>query len=136
MILGPKKIDPLDLQPRKAIGIDIPFQSKSVFTQNFQTKDAIKNNLVNYLLTGRGERYLNPTFGSGLRNLLFEQITEDVIEELRARLKSEIAFNFPKIVVREIIIEPLPDIHEVRATIDYSISNTDIEDSILITIEQ
>jgi phage baseplate assembly protein W len=136
MILGPKKIDPLDLQPRKAIGVDIPFQSDSVFTQNFQTKDAIKNNLVNYLLTGRGERYLNPTFGSGLRDLLFEQITEDTLEELRTRIRSEIGFNFPRITVTDIKIEPLPDIHEVRATISYSINNTDVEDNILITIEQ
>ena len=49
-----KKIDPLDLQPRKAVGVALPFSGKAVFNSTFETKEAIKANLVNYLLTKRG----------------------------------------------------------------------------------
>ena len=72
MAFDAKKINPIDLKPRVAVGVDIPFSGKAVFNQTFQTVDAIKANLINYLLTGRGERYFNPTFGSGIRNLIFE----------------------------------------------------------------
>ena len=68
-----KKIDPLDLQPRKAVGVSLPFSGKAVFNQTFETKEAIKNNLIHFFLTGIGERFMNPTFGSGLRPLLFEK---------------------------------------------------------------
>ena len=61
------KINPLDLQARKAIGVDIPFSSDQVFEQNYQTKDAIKNNIINFLLTGKDERFMNPNFGSNIR---------------------------------------------------------------------
>ena len=70
MAVNVKKINPLDRQPRKAIGIDLPFSAPAVFNSTHQTKDALKVNLINFLLTNRGERPLNPNFGGGLRELL------------------------------------------------------------------
>lgn len=131
-----RKINPLDLQPRKAVGVEIPFQSTSVFTQNYQTKDAIRNNLINYLLTGRGERYLNVDFGSGIKDLLFEQITEDSIEELQFRIRNEIAINFPRVQITNLVVEPQPDNNQVTIFFSYSIIDTGIEDEILINFEQ
>ena len=40
------RIDPLDLDTRKAIGVRVPFNKKSVFTFNYTTKDQIKSNLI------------------------------------------------------------------------------------------
>ena len=74
MAISTKKINPLDRQPRKAVGIDIPFSAPAVFNSTFQTKDALKVNLINFLLTNRGERPLNPNFGGGIREMLFENI--------------------------------------------------------------
>ena len=51
-----KKIDPRDLQPRVAIGVKLPFSGKAVFNSTFTSAEAIKNNLINYFLTGKGER--------------------------------------------------------------------------------
>ena len=82
-----RKINPLDLQPRKAVGINLPFTSKTAFSSNYQTKDAIKNNLINYFLTGRNERYLNPLFGFGLRIIEFRLLSSMVIP-------LETTFNF------------------------------------------
>ena len=45
-----KKIMPIDLEPRKAVGLDLPFSGNAVFNSTFQTKDAIKANLINYFL--------------------------------------------------------------------------------------
>ncbi len=77
MAFGAQKIFPIDIKARYAVGVNLPFSSPSVFTSNYLTKDAIKNNLINFFLTEPGERYLNPNFGSGLRSFVFEQITED-----------------------------------------------------------
>ena len=51
MAFNSRRINPLDLQPRKAIGVSLPFSGKAVFNPTYVTKDAIKNNLINYFLT-------------------------------------------------------------------------------------
>ena len=71
MAFNQQIINPLDFEESVAIGIDIPFNGNAVFKQNYQTQNAIKNNLINYFLTNPGDHFLNPTFGGGLRDFLF-----------------------------------------------------------------
>jgi phage baseplate assembly protein W len=136
MAFSVQKINPLDRQPRKAVGLKIPFSSPSVFTSNYQTKDAIRVNLINYLLTGRGERYFNLEFGSGIRNLLFEQITETTLEELRFRIEQEILQNFPQLTLNTLLVESQPDTNTVNIYFRYSIQSTDIVDEVLLNLQQ
>ena len=65
---------PIDSEARKAIGFSLPINGNAVFNPTYQTKDQIKANLINYLLTNRGERVFNPNFGADLRSLLFNNI--------------------------------------------------------------
>ena len=129
-----RKINPLDLQPRKAVGINIPFTAKTAFSSNYQTKDAIKNNLINYFLTGRNERYLNPLFGFGLRNELFENITEEKLDTLDAKAREALRVYFPKVLPREIKLTSDPDMNTVGFYLSYSIANTGIDDELLINV--
>ena len=129
-----KKINPLDLQPRKAVGIELPFSSKNAFSSNYQTKDAIKNNLINYFLTGRGERYLNPMFGFGLRNELFENITEEKIDALDARAREAIEIYFPRVIPNEIKLVASEDRNTIGFYLSYSIAETGIRDELLINV--
>jgi len=66
-----QQIYPIDFDKSAAVGVDIPFSYPAVFKPNYTTKDAIKNNLINYFLTNPGERYLNP-IGGGLRAFIFD----------------------------------------------------------------
>lgn len=131
-----KKIDPLDLQPRKAIGVDLPFSSKSVFNQTYQTKDAIKANLVNYFLTNKGERYLNPTFGSDIRKVIFEQITEEQLDTIEAIVGSDVDRYFPRVKPTRISVNSQPDSNSVTLFMSYTIADTYINDEIIINFEQ
>lgn len=131
-----RKIDPLDLQPRKAIGVKLPFSGRAVFNSTYQSKDAIKANLINFFLTGRGERYLNPNFGSGLRNFLFENINEGTLRGTKENIKALLEVYFPRIVVRELTLQSAPDTNLIEFFLKYEISETDINDEIVINIEQ
>lgn len=131
-----ERINPLDLQPRKAIGVNIPFSGRSVFNPTYTSKEAIKANLINYFLTGRGERFLNPSFGSGLRNLLFENLTETKIRQVQSNIRDGLSFYFPRVVIGELILQPEPDNNLLLFYLKYSISDTNIEDEITINIEQ
>lgn len=126
------KIDPIDLQARKAVGVNIPFSANEVFTSNYQTKDAIKNNLINYMLTGRGERFMNPTFGSGLRNFLFEQVDNQKLDNLSNTIAQEVSLMFPKVVVTFISVNPDVDRNTIELVMSYQIKYTNIADTVSI----
>jgi len=136
MAFNVKRIDPLDLQPRKAIGVSLPFSGKAVFNSTYQSKDAIKANLINLLLTGTGERYLNPTLGAGLRGYLFENITEASLRRVKSEVISIVELYFPRILLREVEVTADPDSNSIIFYIRYQVSETDIEDEISINIEQ
>lgn len=136
MAFDVKKIDPLDLQPRKAIGVSLPFSGTAVFNSTYESKDAIRSNLINYFLTNKGERYLNPYFGSNLRSLLFENIIEDSIDNLRASIESDVRNYFPRVIPTQLDIFTQPDSNTVRFYMAYQISDTNIQDQLLINIEQ
>lgn len=131
-----KRIDPLDLQPRKAVGLEIPFSAKEVFSSNYQTKDAIRTNLINFFLTSRGERYLNPLFGTPIREKLFDNITQDKLSEIQAIVEEGLAVYFPRVEALDIQAGANPDNNLVQFYLSYRIVDTNIEDEILINIEQ
>ena len=131
-----QKINPLDLQPRKAVGISLPFSGQAVFNSNYTTKDAIKNNLINYFLTTKGERFLNVNFGNSLQNLLFEQLTEDMLPAIDAAVREDLRIYFPTIQVIEIVTEGVPDRNIIQFSMRYRVVDTNIEDELIINFEQ
>jgi phage baseplate assembly protein W len=131
-----QQINPLDLQPRKAVGVGLPFSSKSVFNSTYTTKDAIKSNLINYFLTEKGERFLNPALGAGLRALLFDQMTEDKKEEINFVIRQGVAEWFPNISIQALNTTYNQDMNTVVVSLDYSVLNTNIQDQLVINFEQ
>ena len=136
MAFNVKRIDPLDLQPRKAIGVSLPFSGKGVFNSTYTSKDAIKTNLINLLLTGNGERYLNPFLGTGLRSYLFENITEDTLLRAKADITNTINVYFPRVEILELQITSEPDTNTFITYLKYRVTESDIQDEIIINIEQ
>jgi phage baseplate assembly protein W len=136
MAFNIQKINPLDLQARKAVGVSLPFSSNSVFNSTYTTQDALKANLVNHFLTDKGERYLNPDLGAGLRRLLFDQMTEDKKGEIEAVIRTEISTYFPTLQVSDVRIVTSPDTNTVTVYIKYSVTQTNIQDELLINFEQ
>ncbi len=132
MAFNIRKIDPIDLQPRKAVGVSLPFSGKAVFNSTFQTKDAIKTNLINYFLTNRGERYLNPDFGNQLQTLLFDNLTKDKVEQIDALIREDLRIFFPKVRPVEVKTVGDADSNTVQFSLKYKINNTNIEDEVVI----
>lgn len=130
------QIDPLDLRSAVGVGVNLPFTAKGVFNSTYTTRDAIKANLINYFLTDKRERVLNPTFGSGIKVLLFENVTEELLLTLKTRILKEIASYFPRIEVKNLQIQSTPDTNTVNVYMSYSIKNSNVDDEILINIEQ
>tara|TARA_R100001509_G_scaffold37116_1_gene19986 strand:+ start:3175 stop:3579 length:405 start_codon:yes stop_codon:yes gene_type:complete len=132
MAFNPKQIYPNDLNPNKTIGINLPLNGNAVFKPNFQTKDAIKNNLINFFLTNPGERYLNPNFGAGLRTYIFEQIEDNNTNSLINTINSLLEQYFTNINVESLDVLKQEDNNTIVVVLKYSILNTGINDTINI----
>jgi phage baseplate assembly protein W len=133
MAFGAKKIFPIDQNPRKAVGVALPFNAPGVFSSTFITKDSIRNNLINYLLTNPGERPFNPTFGAGIRNYIFEQIIDGTTDDIAAKIEEDIIKYFPN-VKANVQVTPSYDYNTVFVDINYSIVNTGITDNLQINL--
>ena len=126
---------PIDLQPSRAVGFGFPLNGDAVFVPTFFTRDQIKANMINYLLTNKGERVFRPDFGADLRALLFEQILDVTTDDLRSNIQSDISQFFPNVEVVEIEFDNQPDENTINFTLKYRIVNFGIEDSVNILLQ-
>jgi phage baseplate assembly protein W len=132
MAFGAQKIFPIDTKPGTAVGVAIPFNAPGVFYSTYTTKDAVKNNLIDFFLTEPGERYLNPTFGGGLRSFIFEQINSNTLETLQEDVQSKINTFFPNVRVSNLEVFQDPDYNNITVSITYNVIDTAISDEIQI----
>lgn len=135
MAYGIKNISPLDLKKSVSIGVKLPFSADNVFTRVYTSKEQLKYNLINFLLTDRRERVFVPNFGAGLRRKVFEQITQDTAEELQASLVTQIENYFPNVRVEELLVEGKPSDNTIRIRFSYSILNTNDDDFIILDVQ-
>tara|TARA_R110002060_G_scaffold19256_2_gene26258 strand:+ start:68 stop:475 length:408 start_codon:yes stop_codon:yes gene_type:complete len=126
---------PIDLTPSVAVGFGFPLNGPAVFVPTYNTRDQIKANMVNYLLTNKGERFFRPQFGADLRNLLFENITGITTDDLKSIMQDQISQFFPNVEVKEIQFNNEPDNNTVNFNLTYQIVNFGIEDSINILLQ-
>lgn len=135
MAFGAVQIYPNDTRARVGIGVNIPFNEGGVFTPNYTTKEAIKNNLINYFLTNPGERPGNPTYGGGLRNFIFTNIDSENLDFLKDDINEKLKTQFPNILIYEVNVIGNFDHNEVQVSIKYSVQNTSITDDLTLSFE-
>ena len=124
-------INPQDIGQPRGIGISILYNNgTNIFNTTTTTKEQVKSNLINFILTNKGERMFNPTFGGNLRASLFEPDT--MFDNLSARLEQEIYAYVPNITMKNIDIKKQSDSNLVNIVINYLIYNQ--EDTLVINV--
>ena len=113
------RVNPLDLRKNIAIGVSLPF--KGPFKSTFTTKDQIKSNLINLLLTNKGERVMNPTFGCDIKNQLFQNITTQLQQNIIDIIIEAVNTFIPEIRLLDVVVSPDIDSNSISITIDYQI---------------
>jgi phage baseplate assembly protein W len=126
------RVNPLDLQKNIAIGVSLPFNASGVFNSTYTTKDQIKSNLINLLLTSKGERVMNPNFGCDLKKFLFEGITDNNVGTLRNDILSSVSLYIPEITITNITLSPNIDNNLVGLTIDYRLNISNAPDQVTV----
>jgi phage baseplate assembly protein W len=130
MAFNQQQINPLDLNPNVAVGINLPLSGPAVFVSNYTTYDALKTDLINFFLTNPGERPMNPTFGGGLRNFIFSQIEEENLNGLKENIEFKLQKYFPQIGISSLEVLQDSDNNTLIIELKYFILNSNIQDTI------
>lgn len=149
------RFNPLDFETDVAIGLGLPLvhptagqnnppatgsleggdanvgtskMSGGVFNSTYTTKEQVKANIKNLVLTNPGERYYHPNFGVGAQGLLFENVTKDLLKKLGAKVESQVNLWLPYVTIKDIQINTdRIDSNELRIKIDYVIFENDFD---------
>lgn len=81
------------------------FSTDGGYASNTSIKEVVKQNFKNMVLTSPGERIMNPDFGVGIRNFLFEQNSERTRQIIRDRINQQIDRYMPFIELQDYEVE-------------------------------
>ena len=124
------RINPIDIETNRAVGVSLPFNGTGVFNSTFTTTEQVKSNLLNVVLTEPGERVFKPSFGVGLRSQLFENNINK--EELTNRIKDQILRHVPQVEITNVTVQKANDSHELYVRIFYKVKASRENDAIQI----
>jgi len=115
---------PLDIDKRVAIGVSIPFNGPAVFNPVYITNEQIKSNIINYILTNKGEKLFQPNYGADLRKMIFENIDDNSLKTLEIKLTSDIQNTFPNVSIQSLVFsQPTYQNYALQLDITYSFFN-------------
>jgi phage baseplate assembly protein W len=127
------RVNPLDLRKNIAIGVSLPF--KGPFKSTFTTAVQIKSNLINLLLTAKGERVMNPNFGCNIHRQLFEQLTTETEQKIINSIIEAVNTFIPEVTLLNIVVNPNTDFNSISVTVDYKIIMSNKKDQVTIQFE-
>lgn len=129
------RIDPLDLQKNIAIGVSLPFDGPGVFNKTYSTKDQIKSNVINLLLTNRGERIMNPNFGADIKDLLFEGMTDNLKSIIQDRVTTSFTTYIPQASINNVDVVFSEDTNTINVTVNYTLNISGTSDQVTIEFQ-
>ena len=128
-----RRINPLDINRNVTIGVAFPLDEVNIFKGTETVREQVKSNLINLLLTEKGERVNEPNFGVGLKQILFEQQLNK--EELEEKINFQINFYIPEIQLITAEVGEIDDDHRVYLTISYKFKTDGTTDAVTTTFQ-
>jgi phage baseplate assembly protein W len=126
------------LEVREYKDIDLNFTAHPV------TKDVVKRTgnaaiigaLKNLLLTSKYERRFNPNFGSGIRALLFEDVSYVTADNLAIQISNSIENFEPRVTVDAVRVQANPESNGYNVTLRFYINNLESPVTINMFLER
>ena len=134
MAYGFRRIAPGDFNPNTGVGVSLPFNAPSCFSSTYTSSEAIKNNLINWFLTNKNERPLNPNFGGNLRQFIFQQLATGTLEDVEENIQQQLNTYFPGVIINELSVTQNQTTQAINISITYSLQGTGITDNLQIEL--
>jgi phage baseplate assembly protein W len=125
--------------PQTAYGVTLPIRrgNTGMFEQSTTLIQQVRSNFKNLMLTKTGERVMQPTFGTDLHKILFEQITTDTLDLARLTVVNAVERWMPFLELTNFNILAGSDNNPNQLTISCTYrfrNNPNVTDSITITV--
>ena len=108
--------------------VNITFKKHPVTDDVVVSKDnaAIKQSIVNLILTNKGERLFNPDYGSDIRSYLFEPLDYGTAALIKKSIGQTITRFEPRITVLSLSCVPNFDENGIDVEMTYEIRGSDV----------
>ena len=101
-----------------------------------KNEDAVKESIKNLMFMDRGEKLMRPNFGGGIRELLFENLTPDVIIQLENRITETLELYEPRCEIISVNAQSSLDENSVKVTINFYVSNVELPTQLDLILER
>ena len=91
-----------------------------------KNENAIARSVRNLVLTIQGERPFQPVLGTGVSQLLFENMDRLTASAIRSEIRSTIENFEPRVEINEILVEPDFEGNAFNVTLQYFIIGIDV----------
>jgi phage baseplate assembly protein W len=122
------------LSPKLPVATD----SEDGYALNKTHAEMVTQNLKNLILTAPGERIMDPNFGVGIRNYLFEMNIAPTHAELLQRVRSQVNMYMSFLNIDDVLIVPeedsLMDPDSIKLQIRYEIPSLQFVDIMEIVV--
>lgn len=128
----------------KPIGITLPIQdgNSGFFAQSFDTLTQTKTNIINLLNTKQGERRFQPTFGTRLWNLVFEQNIDTLKDQAINIVTEDIQAWVPNVTIQDVTANLLTsdqinsnrDMYILNIAVTFMVNMTKQTDTVIVSI--
>jgi phage baseplate assembly protein W len=127
------------------IGMTFPIRDGKVgyFEQSTDSLTAYRMNIINLLRTKQGERRMNPTFGSRLWTLVFEQNDGFLSKKVETIIRDDVSQWIPGVSVSSVQVQSmnndqstnLTDIYKLYIIVTFVIDSINASDSVELTLD-
>jgi phage baseplate assembly protein W len=118
-----------------AISLPLTQDTSDGYTMIKRLKTLVKQNMKMLILTNPGERVMEPEYGVGVRQFLFENFQSDVYERIDNKIREQVAKYIPAVQIRKIqFADSNPDTNTLALYLEYSIPQIATSDLLEITI--
>lgn len=121
------------------VGITLPITNGNtgMFEQSTTVFQQVKSNFKNLILTKKGERLMQPDFGTDLYRILFENITENTLENARLSVVQATERWMPFLEITDFQVKnPVNgNPHRIDMSVTYRFrNNPNVTDSITVSV--
>mgnify|MGYP005815071485 CR=1 FL=1 len=120
-----------------SLSVALPLQYSQIdgFQMNKDIKSLFRQNLKMLVLTDPGERVMEPDFGVGIRQYLFQNFTQSTYSEIDTRIRDQVKKYIPAIKIGKINFSNSdPDSSRLQIAISFAIPNIGAKDLLEFTI--
>jgi phage baseplate assembly protein W len=117
------------------LGVTLPIRlgANGYFEITSDVLTQIKSNLTNLLLTQKGERVMQPDFGSELHRVIFEPMTDDGLANVRAIIETATQQWMPFVQINDVQVVRDEDNYTITVIISFGLTtNAGLFDTITL----